>query len=209
MEAEIERKMNKASLVTLWVDPAEFQIVKYTFDNMDFGFLPGRWLVRVDDASASMTMARVFEGVWLPSRISMGAGLSLASGGYRFQYRPRVQRLPQGGSGARGSAATSRRRRCHEGPAVGAGVAVRRGVDRGGSGGRRRRPGGRAGGFDEALAEVQNSRQPHHAGRRRAPPCRSRGRSASHPGGDRASSPSACGTAAGSKTSRCASGIAR
>jgi len=86
MEAEIERKMNKASLVTLWVDPAEFQIVKYTFDNMDFGFLPGRWLVRVDDASASMTMARVFEGVWLPSRISMGAGLSLASGGYRFQY---------------------------------------------------------------------------------------------------------------------------
>jgi len=86
LEQDIERKMNKASLVTLWVDPAEFQIVKYTFDNMDFGFLPGRWLVRVDDASASMTMARVFEGVWLPSRISMGAGLSLASGGYRFHY---------------------------------------------------------------------------------------------------------------------------
>ncbi|RPJ71361.1 MAG: hypothetical protein EHM24_12675 [Acidobacteria bacterium] len=85
-EDEIERKMNKASLVTLWVDPAEDQIVKYTFDNMDFGFLPGRWLVRVDGASASMTMARVFDGVWLPSRISMGAGLSLASGGYRFQY---------------------------------------------------------------------------------------------------------------------------
>ena len=25
--------------------------------------------------------------MWLPSRITMGAGLSLASGGYRFQYR--------------------------------------------------------------------------------------------------------------------------
>ena len=86
IEDDIDRKMNKAALVTLWVDPAEYQIVKYTFDNMDFGFLPGRWLVRVDEASASMTMARVFEGVWLPSRISMGAGLSLASGGYRFQY---------------------------------------------------------------------------------------------------------------------------
>ena len=86
MDDEIDRKMNKAALVTVWVDPAEYQIVKYTFDNMDFGFLPGRWIVRVDEASASMTMARVLDGVWLPSRITMRAGLSLASGGYGFQY---------------------------------------------------------------------------------------------------------------------------
>ncbi|MBP1636175.1 MAG: hypothetical protein H6Q10_2749 [Acidobacteria bacterium] len=86
MDKDIERKLNKASLVTLWVDPAEHQIARYTFDNMDFGFLPGRWLVRVDGASASMTMARVLDGVWLPSRISMSAGLSLANGSYRFQY---------------------------------------------------------------------------------------------------------------------------
>jgi len=85
-EGDIGRRMNKASLVTLWIDPAEHQIVRYTFDNMDFGFLPGRWLVRVDGASASMTMARVLDGVWLPSRISMSAGLSLANGGYRFEY---------------------------------------------------------------------------------------------------------------------------
>ncbi|MBP7572045.1 MAG: hypothetical protein KBA95_18470 [Acidobacteria bacterium] len=85
-EGDIDRKMNKASLVTLWIDPAEHQIVRYRFDNMDFGFLPGRWLVRVDGASASMTMARVLDGVWLPSRISMSAGLSLANGGYRFEY---------------------------------------------------------------------------------------------------------------------------
>lgn len=86
LERDIDRKMNKASQVTLWVDPAEHQIVRYTFENMDFGFLPGRWLVRVDDAVASMTMARVLDGVWLPSRISMSAGLSLANGGYRFEY---------------------------------------------------------------------------------------------------------------------------
>ena len=86
LEDDIDRKMNKAALVTLWVDPAERQIVRYTFDNMDFGFLPGRWLVRVDEASASMTMARVLDGVWLPSRIAMSAGLSLANGGYRFEY---------------------------------------------------------------------------------------------------------------------------
>ncbi|HSK08134.1 MAG TPA: hypothetical protein VK911_01045 [Vicinamibacterales bacterium] len=85
-DRNIDRQLNKTSLVTLWVDPAEHQIVRYTFDNMDFGFLPGRWLVRVDDTTASMTMGRVLDGVWLPSRISMAAGLSLAHGGYRFEY---------------------------------------------------------------------------------------------------------------------------
>lgn len=85
-EDEIDRQLNKVSLVTLWVDPSEHQIVRYTFENTDFGFLPGRWLVRADEARASMSMARVLDGVWLPSRITMAAALSLASGGYRFAY---------------------------------------------------------------------------------------------------------------------------
>ena len=85
-EREYERKFNKVALVTLWIDPAEYQIVKYTFDNVDFGFLPARWLVRLDEARASMTMARVFENVWLPRQITMRAALSLASGTYRFEY---------------------------------------------------------------------------------------------------------------------------
>jgi hypothetical protein len=83
---DYNRQFNKVSLVTLWVDPAEHQIVRYTFENMDFGFLPGRWLVRVDEARAQMTMARVLDGVWLPAEIDMRAGLSVASGGYAFQY---------------------------------------------------------------------------------------------------------------------------
>jgi hypothetical protein len=85
-EQEIERKLNKVALVTLWVDPSEHQIVKYTFDNTEFDFLPGRWLVRVSDVTATMTMARVLGGVWLPGQISMHAGLTLASGNYAFQY---------------------------------------------------------------------------------------------------------------------------
>jgi hypothetical protein len=101
LEREIERKMNKASLVTLWVDPAAYQIVKYTFDNVDFGFLPGRWLVRVDDVSASMTMARVFEDVWLPSRITMSGAFSLASGGYRIQYGREFSDYKKAETGAR------------------------------------------------------------------------------------------------------------
>jgi hypothetical protein len=100
-DAEYGRKFNKVALVTLWVDPAEYQIVRYTFDNMDFGFLPGRWLVRVDDIRASMTMARVLDGVWLPADIDMHGGLSLASGAYRFEYGRRFANYRKAETGAR------------------------------------------------------------------------------------------------------------
>lgn len=83
----IERKMNKTSLVTLWIDPAEHQIVQYTFDNVWMDFLPGRWLVRVDDIKASMRMGQPFQGVWLPREISIQAGVTLASGSYEATYR--------------------------------------------------------------------------------------------------------------------------
>ncbi len=53
---------------------------------MGFGFLPGRWLVRIDEMTASMTMARVLDGVWLPAEIAMRAGLELATGRYAFRY---------------------------------------------------------------------------------------------------------------------------
>ena len=74
--------MDKTSLVTLWVDPAQHQIVRYTFDNLGFDFLPGRWLFRLDDLTASMTMRQPFPGVWLPARIDVRATLSLAIGTY-------------------------------------------------------------------------------------------------------------------------------
>jgi hypothetical protein len=79
---DISRKMNKTALVTLWVDPAEHQIVKYTFDNVWLDFLPGAWLVRVDEVRASMTMSQPFPGVWLPRDINIHAGLTLASGSF-------------------------------------------------------------------------------------------------------------------------------
>ena len=85
-EQALEQKLNKVALITLWVDPSEYQIVKYTFDNTEFDFLPGRWLVRVGDITASMTMARVLDGVWLPSRIAMNVALSVATGSYTGRY---------------------------------------------------------------------------------------------------------------------------
>jgi hypothetical protein len=86
VEARVNRSLNKVALVTLWIEPTEFQIVRYTFDNVDFGFLPGRWLVRVDDVRASMTMGKVLDGVWLPRAIVMRADLSMANGSFQFEY---------------------------------------------------------------------------------------------------------------------------
>ena len=86
LEDDIQRSMNKVTRVTMWIDPGERQIVKYTFDNADFGFLPGRTVVRVDEARASMTMGRYFETVWLPRQITFQAGATLATGAYRITY---------------------------------------------------------------------------------------------------------------------------
>jgi len=86
MENEIEAALNKVTLVTMWIDPQEFQIVRFAFDNADWGFLPGRAIVRVDQAKASMTMGRFFENVWLPKEIAFRFGATFASGSYTFKY---------------------------------------------------------------------------------------------------------------------------
>jgi hypothetical protein len=83
---EIEEKMNKVSLVTLWIDPGEHQIIQYTFDNVDFDFLPGRSIVRIDDLRASMRMTQPFPNVWLPSTIEMRFGVMTAMGPIAARY---------------------------------------------------------------------------------------------------------------------------
>ena len=85
-DPEVVRKMNKTALVTLWVDPREHQILKYTFTNTDLDFLPGRWLVRIDQMEASMEMGQPFPGVWLPRSIRMGFDLTMAIGGVEGRY---------------------------------------------------------------------------------------------------------------------------
>jgi hypothetical protein len=86
LEATIERLMNKVSLVTLWVEPKAAQIVKYTFDNVNFDFLPAAWLVRVSDVKASMTMSQAFKDVWLPRDVDMFFGAMLAVGAFDVRY---------------------------------------------------------------------------------------------------------------------------
>lgn len=93
---DFERKFNKVALVTLWVDPREHQIVKYTFDNIDFGFLPGRWAVRADAMSASMTMSQPIAGIWLPHDMALQGAFTLANGGYRVRYSREFSDYKQG-----------------------------------------------------------------------------------------------------------------
>lgn len=84
---QIEEKMNKASMVTLWVEPKTFQILQYTFEDMDWDFFPGRSLVRIGDTRATMQMGQAFPDVWLPSSIEMRFEMMLAVGAIDARYR--------------------------------------------------------------------------------------------------------------------------
>ena len=83
---EVQRLMNKASLVTLWIEPTQKQIVKYTFNNIGLEFLPASWLVQVTDLRASMLMTEAFPEVWLPRRIDMAGAFVLAPGPFSVTY---------------------------------------------------------------------------------------------------------------------------
>jgi hypothetical protein len=85
-ETTIQRLMNKVSLVTLWVDPKQSQIVKYTFDNVNFDFLPAAWLVRVKDLKMSMTMSQAFKDVWLPRTVDFYFSGMFAIGPFDGRY---------------------------------------------------------------------------------------------------------------------------
>ena len=82
--ADMRRLMNKVAIVTLWIEPSSHQIVKYTFDNVDFDFLPVPYIVKIDSLKASMTMSQPFPSIWLPKDIDIGAALTLAIGQFTF-----------------------------------------------------------------------------------------------------------------------------
>ena len=85
-DAELQRMMNKVALVTLWVEPKAHQIVKYTFDNVGFDFLPVPWLVHISDFKATMTVAQPFPDVWLPTTLEMNLEMIMAFGQVDMHY---------------------------------------------------------------------------------------------------------------------------
>jgi hypothetical protein len=100
-ERDVEKKFNKVALITLWVDPAVRQIVKFTFENVDFGFLPGRWLVRVGDVKATMVMGQPFPDVWLPREMLFEGEVTLAAGTFEARYAREYYDYRQGETRAR------------------------------------------------------------------------------------------------------------
>jgi len=85
-DAEFQRSMNKVALVTLWIEPKAHQIVKYTFDNVGFDFLPAQWLVHVSDVKATMKVAEPFPNVWLPDSLDINVALTVAIGQFDLHY---------------------------------------------------------------------------------------------------------------------------
>ncbi len=85
-DAEFQRLMNKVALVTLWVEPNAHQIVKYTFDNVGFDFLPTQWLVHISDAKATMTVGQPFPDVWLPTSLEINLAMTIAVGQLDLRY---------------------------------------------------------------------------------------------------------------------------
>ena len=85
-DLEVERLLNKNSLVTLWVEPGAKQIVKFVFDNVQTDFLPISWLFRLDDLKASMTMIQPFKDVWLPRDVDLLLSAMLAVGTFDMHY---------------------------------------------------------------------------------------------------------------------------
>ena len=83
---EMQRLMNKVALITLWIEPAAHQIVKYTFDNVGFDFLPVSWLLHVSDAKAVMKMTQPFPDVWLPDGLEISIAVMIASGQFDLRY---------------------------------------------------------------------------------------------------------------------------
>jgi hypothetical protein len=85
-DARVQEKLNKSSLVTLWIDPTAHQILQYEMRNVDMEFLPGRFLARVDSMRATMRMGQAFEGVWLPKAIAIRIDGATAAGPVNAKY---------------------------------------------------------------------------------------------------------------------------
>jgi hypothetical protein len=85
-DVDIEPKMNKVALVTLWIEPTAHQILKYEFRNLPWDFLPGRAIVRVDEITASMEMGQPFPEIWLPRAIRIALDFSTAAGELKGRF---------------------------------------------------------------------------------------------------------------------------
>jgi hypothetical protein len=89
LDVKIERGLDKSMMAILYVIPEEHQIVRMELGNIDFGFLPGKWLVRIDEIGAAITMAKQYGKVWLPEEIGAAGKAVTAYGDLYVRYTRR------------------------------------------------------------------------------------------------------------------------
>jgi hypothetical protein len=88
VDDKTQRSIQKTSRVTLWVLVEEHQILKASWDSLNFDFLPFSWLVQVGDVQGDLFMHKPFpdEDVWLPREIVVTGQFTLATGTYSGRY---------------------------------------------------------------------------------------------------------------------------
>ena len=74
----------------MWIEPKAHQILKYTFDNVGFDFLPAQWLVHVSDVKATMKVAQPFPDVWLPDSLDVNVALVRRNAALAAQIAARI-----------------------------------------------------------------------------------------------------------------------
>ncbi|GAG04058.1 unnamed protein product, partial [marine sediment metagenome] len=85
-EQDYENMFEKSLLVSMLILPEEHQIVKISFDTVGLEFLPYRWLVRLDELRASMTMDKPLGDIWLPKSIIAAGSLTTANATLSVKY---------------------------------------------------------------------------------------------------------------------------
>jgi hypothetical protein len=85
-DEKYESMLEKTLRATMLILPEEHQIVRITFDNVGLEFLPGRWLVRLDDVQAFMVMDKPLGDVWLPREVAAFGSVTTAAGTLSVRY---------------------------------------------------------------------------------------------------------------------------
>jgi len=85
-KSDISGLFEKSFLVTMLISPEEHQILQITFDNVGLGFLPARWLVKMNDIKASMVMDKPKDDIWLPREITAYGSISTAEADLSINY---------------------------------------------------------------------------------------------------------------------------
>lgn len=89
LDKRIERGLEKSMTATLLIIPEEHQIVRMTLNNLDFGFLPGKWMVRIGEIGGVMKMAKQYGEVWLSEEIAIVGQATTAYGDLYVRYTRR------------------------------------------------------------------------------------------------------------------------